>query len=358
MQIVLASAEVPPAKSGYARFAGSLGRELIRRGHAVTYLSDGVGVSRLRKIARLTPAGRSLIRARPDVVQLVGPSPMFSEQVVETARSSSVPTVYNIHSFAGLETYYSGLPAYLVDAIYRRTYLARAIRHASWVVYSTRDFAATMPVRPGQRSVIPLGVDDPCLAPGSTASFPAPDPHADPDELRILFVGQLRRYKGVGYLIDAAALLRHTGRPFHLTIVGGGRERESLETKVARLGLGPSVEFRGLLDDAALHAEYLRNDVLVLPSLLGESFGIVLLEAALHGLQVVATDLPGVGEVARDLGGTVVAPCSAGAIASALAALPPRKSGPRRLNLAVAERYSWPAVARAYEQTYEALLGH
>lgn len=117
-------------------------------------------------------------------------------------------------------------------------------------------------------------------------------PHPpDGDGLRVLAVGRLVAEKGFDDLIDALVRL---GRPAHLTIVGDGPERDSLEAHAADCGV--PVTFAGRLSPAELAAAYGRADVVAQPSH-REGFGLVAAEALVQGVPVVATDSGG----ARDL---------------------------------------------------------
>jgi glycosyltransferase involved in cell wall biosynthesis len=354
LRIVVACAQFPPSRSGYARVAGRLAQEFGVAGHTVELITESLGCARVGRIHRLTHAGRATLRGRPDIVQVVGPSPLFTEQVVgETARLG-LPCVYKADAFPGLSTYYPGAIPALVDGVYVRTLLAKAMRSVNCAVYSTRDFAQTTWPRPDRWSVIPLGVDDPCLSGRSPTSARPADP--SDGTLRVLFVGQLREYKGVTFLLQAVRALRRTGSTIRLTVVGEGPLRAELEASSTDLRSEGAVEFRGLLGDAEVHSEYLTHDVLVLPSLQADSYGLVLLEAGMHGMKVVASDLPGVREVVGELGGVVVRPGDPLALADAL-----RRSGSsgrvdHEVNRGLAARHSWSTIAAEYVDLYEAVL--
>jgi glycosyltransferase involved in cell wall biosynthesis len=352
MRILVACATFPPSRTGYARVAANLVTEFRKAGHEVGVLSEPGGCEHIGRAHRLTMEGRKLLQDRWDIVQVVGPSPFFTEQVVNVAHRISVPCVYKIDAFPGLSTYYPGWLPRLVDRIYVRTAFARATRLADQGVYSTRDFAEWARPRPRLWSVIPLGVEDPCLTvPASFASTPSND-----RRLRLLFVGQLRAYKGIGFLLDATRLLRDGGTDFELTVVGDGPLRPDLEAQAARLGIQSGVRFRGALDDQQLHQEYLRNDVLVLPSLGAESYGLVLVEARLHGLEVISSDLPGPREVARELGGAVVPPADSPALARVLEGLTRTDRGPRQFEANVAASHNWSTIAQRYLDLYRDIL--
>jgi phosphatidylinositol alpha-mannosyltransferase len=100
--------------------------------------------------------------------------------------------------------------------------------------------------------------------------------------------------KGFSVLLDAAALLEHQGRPVEVHVVGDG-PTDRFGRRAERLG----VVFHGRVSDAILSAEYAEADVFCAPSLGGESFGMVLVEAMAAGCPVVASDIPGYAEAAR-----------------------------------------------------------
>jgi glycosyltransferase involved in cell wall biosynthesis len=105
----------------------------------------------------------------------------------------------------------------------------------------------------------------------------------------ILFVGKLRKYKGVEYLIHAIHDLPNVG----LRIVGNGEELSNLKQITNKLGINSRVTFLGYVPNEHLPVEYENADIFVLPSIDGsEAFGIVQAEAMSYGLPVINTALP------------------------------------------------------------------
>jgi glycosyltransferase involved in cell wall biosynthesis len=101
--------------------------------------------------------------------------------------------------------------------------------------------------------------------------------------------------KGMQYVLRAVhELASRLLRPISLGIVGDGPERESLEQQVEDLGIGDLVVFHGYVDDPQeLSKLYLNSDIFVFHSF-HEGQPRVLDEASIHGLPIVATDLPGI----------------------------------------------------------------
>jgi rhamnosyl/mannosyltransferase len=104
-----------------------------------------------------------------------------------------------------------------------------------------------------------------------------------------LFVGKLRKYKGVEYLIRAIQRMPE----IQLRIVGDGEELRSLRKLTGKLRIDSRVTFLGNITSEQLCDEYKNADIFVLPSIdASEAFGIVQVEAMSHGLPVINTDLP------------------------------------------------------------------
>lgn len=119
---------------------------------------------------------------------------------------------------------------------------------------------------------------------------------------RIVFQGRLVSTKGVGTLLDAAELLLKENCQFELCIIGDGPERGRMEAAAARQPLAGKVNFTGRLDAADLERELAGADIVAIPSIGGEVFGLVVAENMQRGLPVVASDLGAFVEVIGDAG--------------------------------------------------------
>jgi len=166
-------------------------------------------------------------------------------------------------------------------------------------------------------------------------------------------VGRLDRQKGYDVLLHALAQVPDA----ILILVGDGPERGPLERLASGLGIADRVRFEGWSDDAR---RYLTTfDVFVLPSRF-EGFPLVIIEAMLARLPVVATRVGSVEEAVIDeQTGILVQQEDPAALAAALRRLirDPKRSrelgqdGRRR-----ALRFSSSATARAFEKLYEEIL--
>jgi len=144
---------------------------------------------------------------------------------------------------------------------------------------------------PGKVHVVPLAVDS-ALWDGLDPI--PPDPPPEPPV--VLSVARHYPRKGLDLLLEAwAGLHRHTGGT--LALVGSGPRTGALRRLAEERGLLDSVRFVGEVEERArLKGWYARAHLFCLPSR-HETFGLVFLEAALHGLPVVALDTTAVGEV-------------------------------------------------------------
>jgi glycosyltransferase involved in cell wall biosynthesis len=136
----------------------------------------------------------------------------------------------------------------------------------------------------------------------------------------LIFVGRLLSDKGVHMLLAALVLLRGDGIRPRSTVVGTGPDLDFLTVKCKHLGLSDQVEFVGKKSGPAVAALLNSHKILVVPSLVWESFGIVALEAIACGCIVVACEGSGLAEAVGPCGVTVP-PGDAHALARALSRL-------------------------------------
>ena len=167
----------------------------------------------------------------------------------------------------------------------------------------------------------------------------------------VLFVGRHEERKGLSVLLEAMAGLDDDTR---LWIASDGPETAELQRRVAG---DPRIEWLGWISERE-KAERMRGaDVFCAPSLHGESFGVVLLEAMAADTAVVASSLPGYANVAR--GGEdalLVPPGDAPALAAAIRQALTDPATRARLvasGAARADEFSMAHLARTYAELYE-----
>lgn len=151
----------------------------------------------------------------------------------------------------------------------------------------------------------------------------------------ILFLGELRRLKGVDVLIDALANLRGAGRRFTANVVGNGPDREAFRSQAERLGLGDAVQFHKAMPARRAFA---LGRLVVMPSR-AESLPYVIMEAAAAGRPLVATDVGGIPEIFGPMADRLIP-----------------AGDPAALAKAIAERIDNPAAAARDVQTLRARI--
>jgi len=114
----------------------------------------------------------------------------------------------------------------------------------------------------------------------------------------VLYVGQLRRLKGIHYLISAFAKLKDEIKDVVLIIIGTGKYKKELLKYCKMLNLSKNdVYFLGFVKNEELGAYYLLSNVFVIPSIFHRGFAdacpLVVNEAIYFGKPVIATDAVG-----------------------------------------------------------------
>lgn len=179
-----------------------------------------------------------------------------------------------------------------------------------------------------------------------------------PGKILIYACGRLVPYKGMEYLVEAAATLPDN---FHVAIGGNGPLFRQLQTRIQELGLQERVTLLGYVPDEEMPGWFGVCDVFVLPSIMKtEAFGIVQIEAMSLGKPVVATTIPGSGVswVNKDgVSGINVPPQDAQALARAISEAVKHQeqlgAGARNLFL---ERYQLSTMIDKTLQLYETCI--
>jgi glycosyltransferase involved in cell wall biosynthesis len=151
--------------------------------------------------------------------------------------------------------------------------------------------------------VIPNG-----LSPGEFYETLVADTAAD-----FLFVGELRKLKGVDVLLDALAMVA-ARRPASLAIVGAGPDERAFRQQARRLKLTRLAHFLG---PKPARTAFTRGRCLIVPSR-AESFPYIVLEAGAAQLPIVASDVGGIPEIAGPQAEMLVPPGDAVALAGKL----------------------------------------
>ena len=173
-------------------------------------------------------------------------------------------------------------------------------------------------------------------------------------ESAIFFIGRHEPRKGLEVLIQAVMQMPDD---VVLWIASDGPETADLK---GRYGHISKIEWLGRISDSEKYLRLRRSAVFCAPSLHGESFGVVLLEAMAAGTPVVASALPGYRNVAtHDVDALLVEPGNVQQLAAALARVIVDSRLSARLVQAgnlQADRHSMMSLATEFETLYHRAL--
>jgi glycosyltransferase involved in cell wall biosynthesis len=273
------------------------------RGHRVTWLASSfpggapeVEIDGIRVLRRghwydanhALPAAykRELSGERFDaVIEDINKLPFFAPRWADAPVLAVVPHLFGTTVFdetGPLQALYVMAHEALLPSIYRKTrFLA--------ISDSTRDDLMTRGIARERISVVNCGLDHARYTPSAPkASHPT-----------VVFVGRLRRYKGVDVLLDAFAEVRRNLPEARLWIVGDGPHRAALERRAQRLGLGDAAQFFGFVPAAEKVARLSAAHVSACPSP-KEGWGLTVVESNACGTAVVASRSPGLIDSVKD----------------------------------------------------------
>ena len=284
---------------------------------------------------------RALAARAPDiVVEDINKLPLFLPTLTRLPFVAIVPHLFGTTAFAEA-SWPVAAAVWAAEQPLPRVY-RRATFHA--ISESTRDDLVERGVPRERIEVIYPGVD---------STWYCPDP-AMPRAERptFLYVGRLKRYKGVEIALRALWVARRTRPDLTLEIAGQGDDRARLESTARAIGLGDAVRFLGFVREDEKRRLLRRAWALVFPSP-KEGWGISNVEAAACGTPALASDSPGLRESVRHgQTGYLVPHGDANALAERMLALAADAALVARLGRAArtfAEGLSWEGAARATE---------
>ena len=220
------------------------------------------------------------------VVEDINKLPLFLPSLTSLPFCAIVPHLFGTTAFAEV-SWPVAATVWVAERLIPRVYRTAGFHVIS---QSTRDDLVARGIRPEQIAVIYPGID---------ASWYAPDP-AMPRWPRptFLYVGRLKRYKGVDIALQALALARSSRPDLTLEIAGTGDDRARLESRARALRLGDAVRFLGFIPEEEKRHLLRTAWAVVFPSP-KEGWGISNVEAAACGTPALASDSPGLRESVR-----------------------------------------------------------
>lgn len=122
------------------------------------------------------------------------------------------------------------------------------------------------------------------------------------EENSLVFLGRLVPDKGAHLLLEALSILKERSLRPSLKIIGSGPERELLEEQVTAFDLKAQVTFAGTLTGPDLVQQMNTRDIIVIPSLWAEPFGLVALEGIACGCVAVGSSDGGLPDAVGSAG--------------------------------------------------------
>lgn len=328
----------PGRRRGRRDDAWIVGRAVPVRGNgSIARISFGPQVGRA--------VTRALREARPDVIHVH--EPLVPSVAMHAVLAANAPVVATFHSNVGRErvgSVWFQLAVPLVRPVWnklaRRIAVSEAARHSVCSRMGEGDIV-----------IIPNGVD--------VRRFASATPAPLGEGRHLVFVGRLEERKGFPVAVKAFARLAASHPDVRLVVIGDGSQRDAIDL------LPPEARSRvvmlGRVDDARLASCLRAADIYLGPALGGESFGIVLAEAMAAGLPIVASDISGYRDVARDgREALLVPPGDPAALAAAVERLLADPALAKSLGDAGTVRardFDWESVTERIEAVYRDVAG-
>ena len=222
-----------------------------------------------------------------DLIHVQGRSGMMLKQ-----KNIDTPIITTIHRLMTIESKwnkkeYANKMDRVLHLRFCNKYEQSILKHSNSIIavsrFTKKEILEFVDIDEDKITVIPNGVD---LKPFEKKE----------KENKLIFVGRLSKVKGLSILIEA---MRLVDDDIELDIIGSGPNQAELERLIRKYKLGSRIHMLGRRSRKVVYEMMKVSRALVLPSF-HESQGIVLLEANVHELPVIATDYSGIPEFIID----------------------------------------------------------
>jgi rhamnosyl/mannosyltransferase len=295
MKILHVYKDYHPVLGGMENHIKMLAESQVQLGHEVTVLvthptitthKETIKRVKVIKAGRLTTVASTpislslpilLSRERPDVVHLHSPYPIGEISQLYFGKAKKV-----------LLTYHSDVIRQKGLLRFYKPFLKKILSVSDQIIVTSENYMKSSPHLHDfihKCTVIPLGIDlSPFLQRDSKNADSIKQRYGSPI---ILFVGKLRYYKGLQYLLEAMSNISAK-----LIVIGNGPMEKEWRNFASMLNMHDKVFFLGEIGGDQLSAYYQAADIFVLPACeRSEAFGLVQVEAMASGLPVISTEL-------------------------------------------------------------------
>jgi len=241
---------------------------------------DSSSINPFSDIALLRKLRKVIFQYKPDIALLYTIKPcIYAGYVLKKLHIPYICTVTGIS------------PALISDKIYIRSiskYLSRIGYNGSSIVYfqnsMNENFFTKLKIAPQNHELIAgSGVN--------LTKFKLVDYPKDDGWLKLLFIGRLKKIKGIEELAFAITKAVEEGIKVKCKVVGESGDELPIFNRAVNEGI---IEYKGSTDDVSQYISWC--DALVLPSY-GEGMSNVLQEACASGRPILASDIPGCKEI-------------------------------------------------------------
>lgn len=297
-----------------------------------------------------------------DIVHSHSPIPYSDIPAMLYSRNNKVPFVLT-YQFDAQENI-GGFIRNLGVTSYNHLLLNKVLDHADVIIATTSAYLKSSPFIKNHKDkaiIIPNGIDldefnliyskDECRE----------KLNLSPEKKIILFFGSLVKYKGPDVLLKAFSIVLKEVPDAELIFAGRGEMKDNLLKLANELNIKDYVKFIGFVDENKKPLYYKAADIFCLPSTnMGESFGIVNLEAMASGVPVISSNLGGIPDIIKDgENGLLVDPGDFKSLANSIIYLLQNEdiknemgaNGKRK-----SREYSWDKIAVKTEEVYKSLL--
>jgi len=363
MNILQMPAYFLPNKGGIEYCVYYMSREFVKYKNKVIIVSsvgesiDGIKVMPVKSFDFLkSPFSFCLLFKllklnKTDVIHLHYPHPLWLDAGALFARIKKIPYVVHCHgNEIKLKGFYS-----IFSFIYNHIFFDNILKNSSAIITNTNKVIPQSRLLTKYKNkiyTIPHGID---LDKFKTKKLKK----KKTIKKNILYVGALREYKGLKYLIKAFPLIKDKIDNVKLTIIGKGDQEKALKRLVNNLNLNEFVEFKGFVSEKELIEYYRIADLFVLPSpTIEESFGLVALEALAMNIPAIVTSGAGVSEIfEKEKIDGIVNPKNPEEIAEkAIEILNKKKKKKKKNYRKILEKYNWKDIAKKYLDVYESCI--
>ena len=362
MRIALCSDYFYPKIGGITTHIEGLARALEKRGHEVFIITKkaefddkqlGLNVIRLNSILKTSNVldvpqtselARKIKELKPDIIHGHHAFSPISLLSISIGRKLGIKTVLTNHSIQFLHDLdYLWKPSSYVLFPYRKY-----INNADEIIAVSRAAAKFISYFTSKRiEIIGSGINVNEFSP-RVKIF---------DGKSVLFVGRFTYRKGIHILLEAFKKVRQEVKDAHLTLVGSGYFSSIVYLLIKTLNLEKSVSVLENVKREKLIEIYQSSHVFVLPSIYGESFGIVLLEAMASKTPIVASDIGGIKELIKNgKTGFLVRKGDVEKLSEKIVELLLDKKLSKRISISAfneVKKYDWKNIVEKIEAVYE-----